>query len=105
MNGNVNSQTATSRDREWFSIVVVSVPSLSTKVWCSLINVTVLTFINNASHFFCRKKNLSPEDKIEYFISEKKDTNRVKAHVNAQFFKQLKFLLGELTSGIFISMM
>lgn len=42
-----------------------------------------------------RKKNLRPEDKIEYFISEKKDTKRVKAHVNSQFFKQLRFLLGE----------
>jgi hypothetical protein len=43
----------------------------------------------------CRRKNLSPEDKIEYFISEKKDTKRVKAHINAQFFSQLKFLIGE----------
>lgn len=43
-----------------------------------------------------RRKNLRPEDKIEYFISEKKDTKRVKAHVNSQFFKQLKFLLGIL---------
>ncbi|CRK91108.1 CLUMA_CG004796, isoform A [Clunio marinus] len=41
-----------------------------------------------------RRKNLRPEDKIEYFISEKKDSKRVKAHVNSVFFKQLKFLLG-----------
>lgn len=42
-----------------------------------------------------RKRNLAPEDQIEYFISEKKDTKRVKAHINSQFFKQLRFLLGE----------
>jgi hypothetical protein len=42
-----------------------------------------------------RRKNLRPEDKIEYFISEKKDNKRVKAHVNARFFKQLRFLLGK----------
>ena len=54
---------------------------------------------NDLSHILFvllhRKKNLRPEDKIEYFISEKKDNKRVKAHVNSQFFKQLKFLLGE----------
>lgn len=38
---------------------------------------------------------MRPEDKIEYFINEKKNDKRVKAHVNSQFFKQLKFLLGE----------
>lgn len=47
------------------------------------------------SQIYFRRKNLRPEDKIEYFISEKKDTKRAKAHVNAVFFKQLKFLLGE----------
>ncbi|CAG9803715.1 unnamed protein product [Chironomus riparius] len=43
-----------------------------------------------------RRKNLRPEDRIEYFINEKKDTKRVKAHVNSKFFSQLKFLLGIL---------
>uniref|UniRef100_U5EW09 Putative peroxisomal long-chain acyl-coa transporter abc superfamily n=1 Tax=Corethrella appendiculata TaxID=1370023 RepID=U5EW09_9DIPT len=41
-----------------------------------------------------RKQNQRPEDKIQYFIKEKKDKRTQKAHVNKLFFKQLRVLLG-----------
>lgn len=37
-----------------------------------------------------------PEDQIQYCITEKKDKKQPKAHVNAEFFRQLKLLLGIL---------
>lgn len=52
------------------------------------------SIIENHVNLF-RRKNLQPEDRIEYFISEKKDPRRVKAHINSKFFKQLRFLLGK----------
>lgn len=37
-----------------------------------------------------------PEDQIQYCITEKKDKRQQKAHVNAEFFRQLRLLLGIL---------
>lgn len=37
-----------------------------------------------------------PEEQIQYLIAEKKDKRAQKAHVNKQFFRQLKALLGNL---------
>lgn len=42
------------------------------------------------------KRKPQPEDQIQYCITEKKDKRPQRAHVNAEFFKQLKFLLGIL---------
>lgn len=56
--------------------------------------IVINQLISDSSLTF-RRKNLRPEDKIEYFINEKKDNKRVKAHINSHFFKQLKFLLGK----------
>lgn len=43
-----------------------------------------------------KSRKLRPEDQIQYFITEKKDNRKVKAHVNAVFFRQLRELLGIL---------
>uniref|UniRef100_A0A336M910 CSON012308 protein n=1 Tax=Culicoides sonorensis TaxID=179676 RepID=A0A336M910_CULSO len=42
------------------------------------------------------KRKPLPEDQIQYCITEKKDKRQQKAHVNAEFFKQLRLLLGIL---------
>ncbi|XP_063704708.1 ATP-binding cassette sub-family D member 3 [Culicoides brevitarsis] len=42
------------------------------------------------------KRKPLPEDQIQYCITEKKDKKTIKAHVNAEFFRQLRLLLGIL---------
>jgi len=40
------------------------------------------------------KRKLLPEDQIQYCIAEKRDKKGHKAHVNSEFFKQLRKLMG-----------
>lgn len=42
-----------------------------------------------------RSAKKSPEEEIQYLIAEKKDKRVQKAHVNKQFFRQLRVLLGK----------
>lgn len=66
----------------------------------TLIKVGCLHFCINFVLNFYRKP--IPEEQIQYCISEKKDKRAAKAHVNAEFFRQLRVLLSKYNMYLFL---